>query len=84
MQAVLEDVVFGQTLLTQTTPQLLLLTVTTDSRKFVKMGIWRSFIRVIMIILHVEFGLPHVLLVFSGMSGNPRRLVSFCGIPIIV
>lgn len=58
MQTVLEDVVFGQTLLTQTTPRLLPLTVTTDSRKFVKMGIWRSFIRVLMIILHVEFGLP--------------------------
>lgn len=57
-QAVLEDVVFGQTLLTQTTPRLLPLTVITDSRKFVKMGIWRSFIRVLMIILHVEFGLP--------------------------
>ena len=23
-----------------------------------KMGVWRSFIRVLMIILHVEFGLP--------------------------
>ncbi|MCA9500492.1 MAG: TIGR04283 family arsenosugar biosynthesis glycosyltransferase [Nitrospirales bacterium] len=57
-QAVLEDVVFGQTLLTQTTPRLLPLTVITDSRKFVKMGIWRSLIRVLMIILHVEFGLP--------------------------
>lgn len=58
MQAVLEDVVFGQTLLTQTTPRLLPLTVITDSRKFVKMGIGRSFIRVLMIILHVEYGLP--------------------------
>ncbi|MCA9453607.1 MAG: TIGR04283 family arsenosugar biosynthesis glycosyltransferase [Nitrospiraceae bacterium] len=58
MQAVLEDVVFGQTLLRKTTPRLLPLTVITDSRKFVKMGIWRSFIRVLLIILHVEFGLP--------------------------
>ena len=58
MQAVLEDVVFGQTLLTKTTPRLLPLTVITDSRKFIKMGIWRSFIRVLLIILHVEFGLP--------------------------
>ena len=57
-QTVLEDIVFGQTLLTQTTPQLLPLTVITDSQKFVKMGVWRSFIRVLMIILHVEFGLP--------------------------
>lgn len=58
MQTVLEDVVFGQTILTKTTPRLLPLTVITDSRKFVKMGIWRSFIRVLLIILHVEFGLP--------------------------
>ncbi|HNP60482.1 MAG TPA: TIGR04283 family arsenosugar biosynthesis glycosyltransferase [Nitrospirales bacterium] len=57
-QTVLEDVRFGQTLLTQTTPRLLPLTVITDSRKFVKMGVWRSFIRVLMIILYVEFGLP--------------------------
>ncbi|HBP90270.1 MAG: TIGR04283 family arsenosugar biosynthesis glycosyltransferase [Nitrospira sp.] len=57
-QPVLEDVAFGQVLLTQTTPRLLPLTVVTDSRKFVKMGVWRSFIRVLMIILHVEFGLP--------------------------
>lgn len=39
MQAVLEDGVFGQTLLTQTTPRFLPLTVITDSRKFIKMGI---------------------------------------------
>jgi hypothetical protein len=32
--------------------------VVTDSRKFVKMGIWRSFARVLLIILHVEFHLP--------------------------
>jgi hypothetical protein len=30
----------------------------TDSRKFIKMGIWRSFARVLLIILHVEFHLP--------------------------
>jgi len=29
-----------------------------DARKFIKMGIWRSFIRVLLIILHVEFRLP--------------------------
>ncbi len=58
IQPVLEDVAFGQTLLTHTIPSLLPLTVVTDSRKFLKMGVWRSFIRVLMIILHVEFGLP--------------------------
>jgi hypothetical protein len=57
-QRVLEDVAFGQTLLTHTIPRLLPLTVLTDSRKFLKMGVWRSYIRVLMIILHVEFGLP--------------------------
>ncbi|MDT3776562.1 hypothetical protein PJI16_03190 [Nitrospira sp. MA-1] len=79
-QTVLEDVRFGQTLLTQTTPRLLPLTVITDSRKFVKMGVWRSFIRVLMIILYVEFGLPTFLLLFSVISAEPRPLVSFCWI----
>jgi len=32
--------------------------VLTDSRKFIKMGIWRSFARVLLIILHVELHLP--------------------------
>jgi rSAM/selenodomain-associated transferase 2 len=57
-QPVLEDVAFGEKLLTHTMPHLLSLTVVTDSRKFIKMGVWRSFLRVLMIILHVEFGLP--------------------------
>jgi hypothetical protein len=34
--------------------------VVTDSRKFVKMGIWRSLIRVFLIIISVEFHL-HIL-----------------------
>ena len=55
-QPFLEDVAFGEKLLTRTTPRLLPLTVITDSRKFIKMGIWRSFLRVLMIILHVEYG----------------------------
>lgn len=57
-QPVLEDVAFAKKILTRTIPHLLPLTVTTDSRKFIKMGIWRSFFRVLMIILHVECGLP--------------------------
>lgn len=57
-QPFLEDVAFGEKLLTRTTPRLLPLTVITDSRKFIKMGVWRSFLRVFMIILHVEFGFP--------------------------
>ncbi|WP_447965169.1 hypothetical protein [Nitrospira sp. Ecomares 2.1] len=59
MQAVLEDVVLGQSLLTRTTPRPLTLTVITDSRKFVNREIWRSFIRVLTIILHVECKLPN-------------------------
>jgi rSAM/selenodomain-associated transferase 2 len=57
-QPVLEDVAFGEKLLTQTIPHLLPMTVVTDSRKFIQMGVWRSFLRVLMIILYVEFGLP--------------------------
>jgi hypothetical protein len=41
-----------------TTPLLLSPPVETDARKFIKMGIWRSFVRVLLIILHVEFRLP--------------------------
>lgn len=57
-QPVLEDVTFGETLLAHTIPHLLPVTVVTDSRKFIQMGVWRSFLRVLLIILHVEFGLP--------------------------
>ncbi|MGQ0810758.1 MAG: TIGR04283 family arsenosugar biosynthesis glycosyltransferase [Nitrospiraceae bacterium] len=55
---ILEDVAFCQKLLAVTTPALLSPPVLTDSRKFIKMGIWRSFIRVLLIILHVECRLP--------------------------
>ena len=57
-QPILEDVRFGQQLLVHTTPHLLASPVVTDARKFIQMGIWRSFFRVLMIILHVEYGLP--------------------------
>ena len=39
--------------------------VITDARQFIKMGIWRSLIRVLLIILHVEFRLPVLPQVFS-------------------
>lgn len=58
LQPILEDVAFSEKLLHYTTPRLLAPPVITDSRKFVKMGIWRSLIRVLMIILCVEFRLP--------------------------
>ncbi len=57
-QPVLEDVGFCEKLILVVTPVLLSPPVLTDSRKFVKMGIWRSFVRVLLIILHVEFHLP--------------------------
>jgi len=57
-QLILEDVALCEGLIKHTTPVLLSPHVVTDSRKFVTMGVWRSFIRVLLIILHVEFRLP--------------------------
>ncbi|GIW55670.1 MAG: glycosyl transferase [Nitrospiraceae bacterium] len=54
----LEDVAFCELLLAYTRPILLSPPVVTDSRKFVKMGVWRSFVRVLLIILHAQFRLP--------------------------
>jgi len=55
---ILEDVAFCENIMKKTTPVLLFPPVTTDARKFLKMGIWRSFVRVLLIILHVEYRLP--------------------------
>ncbi len=63
-QPILEDVAFCERLIKVTTPLLLRPPVVTDSRKFIKMGIWRSFLRVLLIILHAEFGLPLLPRVF--------------------
>jgi rSAM/selenodomain-associated transferase 2 len=57
-QPILEDVAFCERLIKVTRPILLSSPVVTDARKFVQMGIWRSFVRVLLIILHVEFRLP--------------------------
>lgn len=57
-QPILEDVAFCERLITRTAPVILSPPAVTDSRKFVQMGIWRSFARVLAIILHVEWGLP--------------------------
>lgn len=57
-QPILEDVAFCERLLFRTVPILLSPPVVTDARKFVKMGIWTSFLRVLAIILHVEWGIP--------------------------
>lgn len=55
---ILEDVRFGEKLRRETSPLLLDVAVTTDARKFLKMGIWRSFARVLLIILCCELKLP--------------------------
>jgi hypothetical protein len=55
---ILEDVAFCEKLIKITTPLLLSPSVVTDARKFLQMGVWRSFFRVLLIILHVEFRLP--------------------------
>ena len=55
---ILEDVAFCERLIGVTTLLLLSPPVVTDARKFLKMGVWRSFLRVLLIILHVEFHIP--------------------------
>lgn len=57
-QPILEDVAFCEKLIKVTTPRLLSPPVITDARKFIQMGVWRSFLRVLLIILYVEFRLP--------------------------
>ncbi len=57
-QPILEDVAFCERLITVTRPLLLLPAVVTDARKFLKVGVWLSFLHVLFIILHVEFHLP--------------------------
>lgn len=57
-QPILEDVAFCERLIKVTRPLLLSPPVITDARKFLKMGVWRSFLRVLLIILHVEYRLP--------------------------
>jgi rSAM/selenodomain-associated transferase 2 len=56
--SILEDVAFCEKLVRVTTPLLLAPPVITDARKFLKMGVWRSFARVLLIILHVQFHMP--------------------------
>lgn len=57
-QPILEDVAFCDKLVRVTRPVLLSPPAVTDSRKFVQMGVWRSFARVLLIILHVQFHVP--------------------------
>ncbi len=53
---ILEDVAFCEKLIQHVTPILLTPPVVTDSRKFIKMGIWRSLLRVGVILLCVSLG----------------------------
>lgn len=55
-QDILEDWAFGQKLREVTTPVLINKPVITDSRKFEKAGICKSFIRVCMILTRLKFG----------------------------
>jgi hypothetical protein len=57
-QPILEDVAFCEKVIKRTTPVLLFPPVMTDARKFLHMGVWKRFIRVLLIILHVEYRLP--------------------------
>jgi rSAM/selenodomain-associated transferase 2 len=57
-QPILEDVAFCEKLVAVTRPVLLSPPVVTDARKFVQLGVWRCFARVLLIILHVQFHLP--------------------------
>ncbi|MGH8710031.1 MAG: TIGR04283 family arsenosugar biosynthesis glycosyltransferase [Burkholderiales bacterium] len=57
-EPILEDVLFCDKLVQVARPVLLEEAVITDSRKFVKMGIWRSFARVFIIILCYQLRLP--------------------------
>jgi hypothetical protein len=52
----LEDVRFCEMLVKHTKPILLDQVVTTDSRKFVQHGVWRSLVRVAIILVCVRFG----------------------------
>ena len=55
---ILEDVAFCERLKAVTRPLLLSPAVVTDARKFLKMGVWHSFLRVLLVILYVEVRLP--------------------------
>lgn len=52
----LEDVRFCEALVRHTRPVLLKQIVTTDSRKFLQQGVWRSLLRVATILLYVKLG----------------------------
>lgn len=59
-QPIMEDIAFCEKLVRLTEPLLMNDFVLTDSRKFLKHGVWRSLGRVVSIQVRNEFGLPIV------------------------
>ena len=57
-QEILEDIAFSQLLIKETTPILIEQAVITDSRRFEKAGILRSFLRVAIILTRARLGMP--------------------------
>ena len=57
-QAIIEDVALCENLLRVTRPVILDEYAITDARKFIKHGVWRSFMRVAAILIRVQFRLP--------------------------
>jgi hypothetical protein len=69
-QIMLEDVTFCERLVRVTRPVLMKSAVITDSRKFVKMGAWRSLARVLVILACAALRLPipgHALRFFQDV-----------------
>lgn len=56
--AALEDIMLSERLRQRWRPALLSAAVVTDARKFVSMGVWRSFMRVVRIVVAHERGRP--------------------------
>src|SRR5215468_22328 len=54
----LEDLIFGERLARLARPTVIPVEVVNDSRKFVKMGVFRSFVRVVAILVCYELRLP--------------------------
>jgi rSAM/selenodomain-associated transferase 2 len=55
---IMEDIYFCERLIKHSMPVIIEQAVTTDPRKFVKMGIWRSLLRVIIIQIRNELNMP--------------------------
>lgn len=63
----MEDIALSERLLKLARPTLIDLAVTTDARKFVRMGVWKSFARVIAILVCARFGWRYPTAFFSDI-----------------